>query len=123
MMGAAAAAAMVSKVASGASPAAAAAPAAAPGAAATTARKLGSASKTLYWIAAATPCDKNLKFDPGAFKDMLVYFKHNGADGIVVAAGADAVSITELQKAGAKRMSAATFLGGSALDAGARLGT
>jgi len=75
MMGAAAAAAMVSKVASGA---------AAPAAAATPARKLGSTSKTLYWIAAATPCDKSLKFDPGAFKDMLAYFKHNGADGIVV---------------------------------------
>jgi 4-hydroxy-tetrahydrodipicolinate synthase len=77
MMGAAAAAAMVSKVASGAAPAA-------PAAAVATARKLGSASKTLYWVAAATPCDKNLKFDPGAFKDMLAYFKHNGADGIVV---------------------------------------
>jgi 4-hydroxy-tetrahydrodipicolinate synthase len=53
-----------------------------PAAAAT--RNLGSAQKALYWIAAATPCDKNLKFDPGAFRDMLAYFKHNGADGIVV---------------------------------------
>ncbi len=60
LMGAAAAAAMVGGIApAGAAPAA------------TTTRKLGSASKTLYWIAAATPCDKNLKFDPGAFKDML----------------------------------------------------
>ena len=46
-----------------------------------------------------------------------------GAAGIVVAAGTDAVRIMELQKAGARRMSAATFLGGSALGPGARLGT
>ena len=46
-----------------------------------------------------------------------------GADGIVVAAGTDAVRIMELQKAGARRMSAATFLGGSVLGPGARLGT
>jgi methionyl-tRNA formyltransferase len=46
-----------------------------------------------------------------------------GPDGIVVAAGKDAVKITELQKAGAKRMNAATFLGGSTLGPGARLGT
>ena len=71
MMGAAAAAAMVGKFASAATPA-------------TAARNLGSSSKTMYWIATATPCDKSLKFDPGAFKDMLAYFKHNGADGIVV---------------------------------------
>jgi methionyl-tRNA formyltransferase len=45
------------------------------------------------------------------------------ADGIVVAAGKDAVKIAELQKAGAKRMNAAMFLGGSTLGAGARLGT
>ncbi len=46
-----------------------------------------------------------------------------GADGIVVAAGTDAVSILELQKAGARRMNAAAFLGGSALGSGTRLGT
>ena len=80
-MGAAAAAALVSKVASAAAPAATPAAAAAPAA---KARNLGSKSKALYWIAAATPCDKNLNFDPGAFRDMLAYFKHNGADGIVV---------------------------------------
>ena len=56
----------------------------APARAAAPSRNLGSASKTLYWIAAATPCDRNLKFDPGAFRDMLAYFKANGADGIVV---------------------------------------
>lgn len=47
-------------------------------------RDLGSSSKTLMWVASVTPCDKNLKFDPGAFRDILAWFKHNGADGIVV---------------------------------------
>jgi methionyl-tRNA formyltransferase len=45
------------------------------------------------------------------------------ADSLVVAAGSGAVRITELQKAGAKRLPASVFLGGSALVAGARLGT
>jgi len=52
--------------------------------AANTERNLGSASKTLFWVATVTPCDKNLKFDAGAFRDLLAWFKHNGADGIVV---------------------------------------
>ena len=52
--------------------------------ASTTERRLGSESKTLYWVATATPCDRNLKFSPGAFRDMLQYFKANGADGILV---------------------------------------
>src|ERR1700689_231169 len=52
--------------------------------AANTVRNLGSSSKTMFWVATVTPCDKNLKFDPGAFKDVLAWFKHNGADGIVV---------------------------------------
>jgi 4-hydroxy-tetrahydrodipicolinate synthase len=47
------------------------------------AHNLGSASKTLYWVASVTPCDKNRKFDAGAYKDILAWFKHNGADGIV----------------------------------------
>jgi 4-hydroxy-tetrahydrodipicolinate synthase len=51
---------------------------------ASTERNLGSTSKTLFWVATVTPCDKNLKFDPGAFRDLLAWFKHNGADGIVV---------------------------------------
>jgi len=67
MMGAAAATVMASK-----------------SALATTQRTLGSSSKTLFWVASVTPCDKNLKFDPGAFRDVLAWFKHNGADGIVV---------------------------------------
>lgn len=45
------------------------------------------------------------------------------AEGILVAAGKDVVKITELQKAGGKRMAAITFLGGSPLAVGARLGT
>jgi 4-hydroxy-tetrahydrodipicolinate synthase len=51
---------------------------------ATAAPNLGSSSKTLFWVASVTPCDKNLKFDPGAYKDILAWFKHNGADGIVI---------------------------------------
>jgi 4-hydroxy-tetrahydrodipicolinate synthase len=47
-------------------------------------RNLGSSSKTLFWVASVTPCDKNLKFDPGAYRDLHAWFKHNGADGIVV---------------------------------------
>ena len=45
---------------------------------------LGSPVKTLFWTATVTPCDKNGKFDPGAFRDVLAWFKHNGADGVVV---------------------------------------
>src|SRR5580692_8850223 len=67
MMGATAAAAMMAKL----GPAVAA-------------PNLGSSSKTMFWVATVTPCDKNLKFDPGAFRDILAWFKHNGADGIVV---------------------------------------
>ena len=45
------------------------------------------------------------------------------ARGVVVAAGAGAVKILELQKAGAKRLPAAAFLGGAALTQGVQLGT
>lgn len=47
-------------------------------------RKLRSSTKTLFWVPSVTPCDKNLKFDPGAYKDIIAWLKHNGADGIVV---------------------------------------
>jgi len=67
LMGATAAAAMLSRPSS-------AAPA----------RNLGSSTKTMFWVATVTPCDRKLKFDPGAFKDILAWYKHNGADGIVV---------------------------------------
>ena len=40
--------------------------------------------KCLFWVAAATPCDKSLKFDDGIYKEQLAYLKENGADGVVV---------------------------------------
>ena len=45
-----------------------------------------------------------------------------GPDRIVVACGRGALQLEELQRAGGKRMGAATFLHGSALEAGERLG-
>lgn len=43
-----------------------------------------SGDKQLFWVAASTPCDKNLNFDAGLYKEVLAYLKHNGADGVVV---------------------------------------
>ena len=43
-----------------------------------------SGEKVLFWVAASTPCDKNLKFDEELYKDLLAYLKSNGADGVVV---------------------------------------
>jgi len=40
--------------------------------------------KCLFWVAACTPCDKNLKFDEGYYRDMMAFFKDQGADGVVV---------------------------------------
>src|ERR1700687_2148611 len=40
--------------------------------------------KVLFWVAASTPCDKNLKFDEELYKDLLAFLKANGADGVVV---------------------------------------
>ncbi len=40
--------------------------------------------KCLFWVAACTPCDKNLKFDDAYYKDMMAFFKDQGADGVVV---------------------------------------
>jgi len=56
----------------------------APGTKTRTAPTQGMTEKSLFWIAAVTPCDKNLKFEEGLYRDMLAYFKENGADGIVV---------------------------------------
>ncbi len=58
--------------------------AALPAGTASAAQMLGSTSKTLFWAASVTPCDKSLNFDAGAFKDILAWFKHCGADGVVV---------------------------------------
>ena len=52
--------------------------------AAKAAPQIGSPIKTLFWTASVTPCDKSLKFDPGAFRDILAWYKHCGADGVVV---------------------------------------
>jgi 4-hydroxy-tetrahydrodipicolinate synthase len=49
-----------------------------------TARTLGSKEKTLFWVASTTPCDKTLKVDLGAMKEQMQWFKHQGADGVVV---------------------------------------
>ncbi len=54
------------------------------GGSAQAAQVLGSSTKALFWVASLTPCDKNLKFDPGAMKDQLAWFKDQGADGVVV---------------------------------------
>jgi 4-hydroxy-tetrahydrodipicolinate synthase len=43
-----------------------------------------SAEKCIFYVAACTPCDKSLKFDDGVYKDMMAYFKDQGADGVVV---------------------------------------
>jgi 4-hydroxy-tetrahydrodipicolinate synthase len=40
--------------------------------------------KVLFWVAASTPCDKNLKFDEQLYQDLLAYLKASGADGVVV---------------------------------------
>jgi 4-hydroxy-tetrahydrodipicolinate synthase len=43
-----------------------------------------SVEKCIFYVAACTPCDKNLKFDDGYYRDMMAYFKDQGADGVVV---------------------------------------
>jgi 4-hydroxy-tetrahydrodipicolinate synthase len=43
-----------------------------------------SGEKQLFWVAATTPCDKNLNFDPELYKDVLAYLREQGADGVVV---------------------------------------
>ena len=40
--------------------------------------------KCIFYVAACTPCDKNLKFDEGIYREMMAYFKDQGADGVVV---------------------------------------
>jgi dihydrodipicolinate synthase/N-acetylneuraminate lyase len=37
-----------------------------------------------FYVAAVTPCDAKGKFDDGAYRDMLAYFKERGADGVLV---------------------------------------
>ncbi len=40
--------------------------------------------KCMFWVAALTPCDKNLNFDESVYADMMAYFKQTGVDGVVV---------------------------------------
>lgn len=40
--------------------------------------------KQLFWVAASTPCDKNLNFDAELYRDLLAYLKEKGVDGVVV---------------------------------------
>jgi 4-hydroxy-tetrahydrodipicolinate synthase len=47
-------------------------------------RPAPSNEKVLFWTAASTPCDKNLKFDEELYKDVLAHLKENGCDGVVV---------------------------------------
>ncbi|MFZ4688684.1 MAG: dihydrodipicolinate synthase family protein [Polymorphobacter sp.] len=63
-------------------PAAAQAAQAAP--APTAAPRLGSKSKTLYWVATVTPCDARGNFDPGAMAAVMQWHRKCGADGVVV---------------------------------------
>lgn len=62
----------------------AAAAAIAAGSPARAAPLLGSKTKTMYWVASVTPCDRNGRFDAGAMKDILAWHKSCGADGVVV---------------------------------------
>ena len=48
------------------------------------AHKLGSASKTLYWVATVTPCNANGQIDYGALRAIMQFHKQAGADGVVV---------------------------------------
>ncbi len=43
-----------------------------------------SVDKCTFYVAACTPCDRSLKFDDGIYKEMMAYFKDQGADGVVV---------------------------------------
>src|SRR6267142_9674 len=51
---------------------------------ASTSAVAASGEKMLFWVAASTPCDKELKFDAELYKDLLAYLKSQGADGVVV---------------------------------------
>ncbi len=49
-----------------------------------TAQAATAGDKCLFWVAALTPCDKNLKFDEAIYTEMMAYFKATGVDGVVV---------------------------------------
>jgi 4-hydroxy-tetrahydrodipicolinate synthase len=62
----------------------AAASAIAPSAFAQGARRLGSPTKAMYWVATITPCNKDGVFDPGAMAAIMQFHKEAGADGVTV---------------------------------------
>ena len=41
-------------------------------------------TKSKFWIAGVTPCDKNYEFDAAAYKEQFQWWKSQGADGILV---------------------------------------
>jgi len=55
----------------------------APGGARRPANALRLRRESFVWVAASTPCGKDLKFDEELYKDLLAYLKANGADGVV----------------------------------------
>lgn len=69
------------------------------------------------WAAQLEPADR---CDPGAVPGELLMADRRG---VVVACGSGALAITELQKAGGKRLQVAQFLAGHPLSPGACLGT
>jgi methionyl-tRNA formyltransferase len=111
---------------------------------ATYAAKLDSAETVIDWSASAEAIDRSVRaFDPapgaqttlagaalkiweasplpGRFGAPAVVVRAEPA-GIVVACGEGALAVTQLQRAGGKRMRAAAFLAGHALATGTRLG-
>ena len=52
--------------------------------AAQAAPRFGSKTKTLYWVASVTPCNKNGDFDPGAMAEIMAWHRKCGADGVVI---------------------------------------
>ena len=69
------------------------------------------------WAAQLEPADRCC---PNTLPGELIIADRRG---IVVACGSGALCITELQKAGGKRLQAAQFLAGHPLAAGSSLGT
>ena len=48
------------------------------------AKSLTPPSGPRFYVAAVTPCDHNLKFDDGLYRDLMPFFKEHGADGVLV---------------------------------------
>jgi methionyl-tRNA formyltransferase len=108
------------------------------------ARKLGAEDAAIDWFRPCTEIERQvraLRPVPGVRTHLLtesikVWRAHcaegagapgtvleAAAGGVKIACGEGALTVTELQRAGAKRLSAADFLRGFPIQAGARLGT